>query len=255
MKIHNYIIAGIITLLLMGCASSEPAGPVDAFKGQSEEKIFTDAEKAMNKKHYEDAIKGFEALDILYPFGQYAQQGQLDIIYAYYMNKDMDTAIASATRYIRLYPASSNVDYAYYLKGLANFDKTRSWSDVIYKRDLSSRDLEPLHEAFVSFNELVTQFPNSKYAPDARNRMIYIRNLTAQYELSVAQYYMRHKAYVAAANRADYIVNHLEGTPQVKDALQIMVKAYTALGATDEANKAQNVLDLNFPKSQSQAKK
>lgn len=248
MKIHNYIIVGIIVLLLTGCAS-DSTNPMEEFKGQSAEKIFNDAESAMAKKHYEEAIKNFEALDILYPFGKYAQQGQLDVIYAYYKNKDMDTAIAAATRYIHLYPASPNVDYAYYMKGLANFDKTRSWADAIYKRDPSTRDLSVMREAFTDFNELITQFPNSKYVPDAQNRMIYIRNLIAKYELSVAEYYMRHKTYVAAANRANYIVTHLEGAPQVEDALKIMVNAYTALGATEEAAKAQHVLDLNFPKS------
>jgi outer membrane protein assembly factor BamD len=245
MKIYQYIIACIIALLLTSCAS-ETKGPADAFKGQSEEQVFSKAKKALTKKHYEDAIKGFEALDIMYPFGKYARQGQLDVVYAYYKNKDMDSAIAAAGRYIHLYPASSSVDYAYYLKGLANFDKTRSWIDALYKRDPSTRDLAPMRECFVDFNELVTRFPNSKYAPDAHNRMVYIRNLIAKYELSIAEYYMRRKAYVAAANRASYIVDHLEGAPQVKDALQIMIKAYTQLGAAKEAAETRQVFDMNF---------
>lgn len=247
MKIYRHIISSIIVLLLIGCAT-ESAGPVDGFKGQSAEKIFNDAKKALAKKYYEDAIKGFEALDILYPFGKYARQGQIDIIYAYYKNGDMDTAIAAAGRYIHLYPANANVDYAYYLKGLANFDKTNSWVDIIYKRDPSLRDLSSMREAFVDFNELLTRFPHSKYAPDARNRMIYIRNLLAKYELSIAEYYMRRNAYVAAVNRASYIVAHLQGTPQVKDALKIMIEGYTKLGATKEVAKAQRVFDMNFSK-------
>lgn len=248
MKIYRYIIPIIIALLLISCAS-EPAGPVDSFKGRSAEKIFNDAEKALAKKHYEDAIKGFEALDILHPFGKYARQGQIDVIYAYYKNDEMDSAIAAAGRYIHLYPANPNVDYAYYLKGLANFDKTRSWVDGIYKRDPSTRDLSSMREAFVDFNELLMHFPNSKYAPDARNRMVYVRNLIAKCELSIAEYYMRRNAYIAAVNRASYIVEHLEGAPQIKDALKIMVDGYTKLGATKEAAKAQRVLDMNFSES------
>jgi outer membrane protein assembly factor BamD len=253
MKIYNYIIAGIIILFLSGCASE--SNPLDEFKGQSAETIFNNAEKATTKKNYEDAIKGFEALDIMYPFGKYAQQAQLDVIYAYYKNRDMDSAIAAAGRYIHLYPAGPNTDYAYYMKGLASFDKSRSWADSIYKRDPSTRDLSSMKEAFADFNEVVTQYPNSKYASDAKNRMIYIRNLMAKYELSVADYYMRHKAYVAAANRANYIVTHLEGTPEVEEALKVMVSAYTALGDTEDATKAQQLLDLNFPKSSNSKKK
>jgi outer membrane protein assembly factor BamD len=248
MKIHRHIIISIIALLLTSCAS-EPSGPADAFKGQSAEKIFNKAEKALAKGHYEDAAKAFEAIDIMYPFSTHAQKSQLDIIYAYYKNGDMDSAIAAAGRYIHLYPASSSVDYAYYIKGIANFDKTRSWVDTIYKRDPAIRDLSPMREAFVDFNELLTLFPNSKYAPDARNRMVYIRNLIAKYELSVAEYYMRRKAYVAAVNRASYIVAHLEGALQVKDALKIMIDGYTKLGATKEAAEAQRVFDLNFAES------
>jgi outer membrane protein assembly factor BamD len=248
MKIYRYIISSIVALLLISCAS-EPAGPVDSFKGRSAERIFNDAEKALAKKHYEDAINGFEALDILHPFGKYARQGQLDVIYAYYKNDDMDSAIAAAGRYIHLYPANSNVDYAYYLKGLANFDKTRSWVDGIYKRDPSTRDLSSMRAAFVDFNDLLAHFPNSKYASDARNRMLYIRNLIAKYELSIAEYYMRRNAYVAAINRASYIVAHLDGAPQVKEALKIMINGYAKLGATKEAAESQRVFDMNFSKS------
>jgi outer membrane protein assembly factor BamD len=251
MKIHkynkytSYIIAGVIALVLTSCAS-DAVGPSVVFKGQSEEKIFNDAKRALTKKNYEDAIKGFEALDIIYPFGEHARQGQLDIIYAYYKHNDMDSAIAASGRYIHLYPAGPDADYACYIRGLANFDKTRSWVDAIYKRDPATRDLSSMREAFVDFRELITKFPESKYAADARNRMFYIRNLIARHELLVAEYYMRRKSYIAAVNRASYIVAHLDGAPQVKDALRIMISGYTKLGDTKEAERARRVLDTNF---------
>jgi len=249
MKVYiKHIITTIIALLLTACAS-DFKDPTSEFKGQSADKIFKNAEKSLTKKHYEDAIKGFEALDIMYPFSKYAQQGQLNIIYAYYKNTAMDNAIAAANRYIHLYPVDPNIDYVYYIKAMANFDKTRSEFDILYKRDISSRDLFSMREAFIDFNELISRFPNSKYAQNTRNHMIYIRNLIAKHELSVAEYYMNRKAYVAAANRASYIVAHLNGTPQVKAALKIMIEAFTKLGASKEATEAQRVLDMNFPKT------
>lgn len=246
MKIRRIIIIASAIILFAGCAT-EPKSPVDAFRGQSAEKLFKDAETDLHKKDYDEAIKRFEALDVLYPFGEYAEKSQLDVITAYYKSDDLDSTIAASKRYIHLHPTSPTVDYAYYMKAVATFEKNQSWLNVIYTRDPAARDLSMMRESFVYFNDLVTQFPNSKYTPDARKRMIYIRNLIARHELFIADYYLDHEAYVAAANRASYIVEHLQGSPQVEDALKIMVKAYQALGATKEANDAQRILNLNYP--------
>lgn len=246
MKNKIFIVVYIICLILVGCAS-ENKSPVDAFRGQSVDKLYNDGEKALAGKNYDNAIKRFEALDILYPFSDKAEKVQLDVITAYYKSGDLESTIAASKRYIHLHPTSSTVDYAYYMKGVATFEKNQSWLNAIYTRDPAARDLSMMREAFVYFNDLVTQFPQSQYTPDARKRMLYIRNLIARHELFIANYYFDHEAYVAAANRAGYIVEHLQGAPQVKEALKIMVKSYQALGATKEASDAQRILNLNYP--------
>jgi len=245
MKAINFSIIFICALLITGC-SSKPTG-IDAYKGQSAKQIFTGGQQALKKKNYNKAIEHFEALDALYPFGAYSEPGLLNLVYSYYQNGDYDAAAAVAGRYVHLYPRSANADYAYYMKGMSNFEKNVTWLNKIYVKDPAKRDLASFKQAFVDFNNLVTNFPNSKYASDARSRMIYIRDLLARHELQVAQFYMDHEAYVAAANRAGYIVKHFQGAPQVIDALKIMVKSYTELGDTKEANDAYRILKLNYP--------
>jgi outer membrane protein assembly factor BamD len=246
MKFINFTTVLVLVLLLFGCAT-ESKSSIDAFKNQAAKQIYDGGMQALSKKNYDTAVQHFEALDTLYPFGEYAESGLINLVYAYYKNGDYAAAAAVAERYIHLYPTSSRVDYAYYLRAMANFEKDKTWISNIYARDPTTRDLSSLQTAFVDFNELVTQFPKSKYAYDARNRMLYIRNLIAGHELQVANFYLQHQAYVAAANRAAYIVEHFEGTPQVVEALKIMVKAYTALGDVKQANDALSVLRHSYP--------
>ena len=248
MKITKITIVLLLAITLIGCAK-KPKGPYADFQGQTAKQIYQGGKQALAKKKYQKAIKSFEALDALYPYGDYSQRAQLDIIYAYYENGDYDTAVAAADYYIHLYPTSRHVDYAYYVKGLANIQRNLNWLQKIHPMKPAQRDLSGMKAAFTDFNELVSMYPDSKYAPDARNRMIYIRNLLAEHELDVAKFYMKRKAYVAAANRASYIVQHFEGTLQVKQALQIMVKAYQTLGATKQAAEAAEVLQRNYPKN------
>jgi outer membrane protein assembly factor BamD len=241
------IIISILALLIISCSSTAPKSPLDVYKNKSAQQIFNDGKKALDEKDYETAGRNFEALDALYPFGDYAQKGQLYVIYAYYKDGDKESTIASADRYIRLYPRDPTVDYAYYMKGLANFERNKTWTSHIYQVDPAMRDLSSMREAFVDFNELVTLYPDSRYVPDAQRRMIYIRNLIARHELQVAQYYLGRKAYVAAANRGAYIVKYFENTPAVPGALKVMIAAYTDLGATKQANDAARVLKTSYP--------
>jgi outer membrane protein assembly factor BamD len=234
----------IATLIIAGCA---PTATLDLYKNKTARQIFTSGEHAMAKGDYEQAVQDFEALDTLYPFGPFAEQGQLDIIFAYYKNNDPASALGAADRYIRLYPRSPNVDYAYYMKALINYGRGETWFQHVFPTDPAQRDLGYMEQSFRDFNELSRRFPDSPYAQDARMRMAYIRNLLAQHELNIAQYYMRHKAYVAAANRAGGIVENYQGAPQVIPALGIMVEAYRALGETRLANNVLQVLELNFP--------
>ncbi|KPJ67869.1 MAG: hypothetical protein AMJ43_02655 [Coxiella sp. DG_40] len=246
MKIINFTTVLVLALLLFSCATESKSG-LDFFKNQTAQQIYEDGMQALSKKNYDSAVQHFEALDTLYPFGEYAESGLINLVYAYYKNGDYAAAAAVAERYIHLYPTSSRVDYAYYLKAMSNFEKDKTWLSNIYVRDPATRDLSSLQTAFIDFSELVTQFPKSEYAHDARNRMLYIRNLIARHELQVANFYLQHEAYVAAANRAAYIVEHFEGTPQVVEALKIMIKAYSALGNAKEANDALKVLKRNYP--------
>lgn len=245
MKLNKYLSVIILGLALAGCASAPT--PSQVYRGQTAEQIYTAAETALAKENYADAVQAFEALDSLYPFGPHAQQAQLDMIYAYYKNNDNASAGAAAERYIRLYPRSPNLDYAYYIKGLANYDVDRGWLQHYLPADPALRDPGTLRQAFNDFKELVRLFPDSRYAPDAHKRMIYLRNMFGHYELKVAQYYFDSKAYVAAANRASYILQHYRSTPATQGALVLLVKANRALGLTHAANDALRVLKLNYP--------
>lgn len=237
----------LITLIGIVSGCSTTTDPVARFQHQSAEQIYQGGEIALAKGNYSDAIQHFEALDALYPFGTNAEQAQLDLIYAYYRNDDNASTSAAAERFIRLYPGSPRADYAYYMKGLANFDQDRGWFHHILPTDLSARDAGTMKQAFNDFSQLVRGYPNSVYTPDARQRMIYLRNLFAGYELHVADFYYQKQAYVAAANRGNYIVQHFEGTPEVEDALGIMVKSYRKLGMRDLADQSLQVLQLNYP--------
>ncbi len=202
----------------------------------------------MKDGNYEKAVKTFETLQARYPYGRYAQQAQLEIAYAYYKQKEPESAIAAADRFIKQYPNNPHVDYAYYLKGLVNFNEDLGLLGAVVKQDLSERDPNAAREAFATFKELVTRFPDSLYAPDSRLRMQYLINALARYEIHVADYYLRRGAYVAAANRARNVLTDYPQTPATRDALRVMVQAYDAMGMKDLRDDAQRVLDVNIAK-------
>jgi outer membrane protein assembly factor BamD len=232
----------IAVLFLSGCSMPEQ---IDVTKDWSANKFYSEAKDAMNEGDYEQAIKYYEKLEARYPFGRYATQSQLDVIYAHYKNGDAESAIAAADRFIKLHPQNPFVDYAYYLKGLANYNRDRSFTSRIFPMDSSQRDAGATLNSFNDFAELVRRYPDSKYAADARLRMLYLRNNLARYQIHVARYYMRRGAYLAAANRASRVVANFQRTDSVAPALQIMVDAYTKLGMTELAQDAARVLALN----------
>jgi len=211
------------------------------------EALYKSAKEALDTGYYDNAIKDYEKLQASYPFGVYAQQAQFDIAYAYYKNNEADSAIAAAEQFIKTYPRHEHVDYAYYLRGLANFAQTNDYFDRPLKQDPARRDPRSAQESFQHFSELVNQFPQSRYAADARQRMIFLKNYLARHELYVADYYMRRKAYVAAANRAQFILENYQRTPTIPQALAILEQAYAALGLKDLADDARRVRELNAP--------
>lgn len=203
----------------------------------------------MDDHSYEKAIKQFETLQSRYPYGRYAQQAQMETAYAYYKHSEPAPALAALDRFVKMYPNSAHLDYVFYLKGLINFNENiNSLLGTFFKQDPSERDPAALHDSFDAFKELVTRFPNSKYAPDARLRMQYLLNTLASSDIHVASYYLRRGAYVAAVNRAKDVLTDYPQTPQTRDALQIMVQAYDAMGMDKLRDDTRRVLDLNVAK-------
>jgi outer membrane protein assembly factor BamD len=236
-----------LTLLATGCSTF---GEADETAGWSANKLFTEAKNAIADGNFERGIKYYEKLEARYPYGRYAQQAQLEIAYAYYKQQEPVPAIAACDRFIRLHPTHPNVDYAYYLKGLVNFNEDLGVLGYVANQDLTERDPKAARESFEAFKELVTRFPNSKYAPDATLRMKYLVNALAAHEVHVARYYMKRGAFVAAANRAQFAVRTYPDAPANEEALFIMVKAYDALGLNDLRDDSERVMKKNFPNSE-----
>ena len=235
------------TLTLGGCGLLPEV--IDETAGWSAQKLYAEAKDNLNSGNYERAVKLFETLEARYPFGRYAQQAQLEVAYAYYKDNEPISAIAACDRFIKLHPNHPNVDYAYYLKGLANFNDDLGLLGKLVDQDLSERDPRAARDAFLAFKELVTRFPNSQYAADSAARMKYLVNALASNEIHVAKYYLKRHAWVAAANRAKEVLKTYPEAPALEEALAIMVVAYDELGLTDLRNDAQRVLKLNFPDS------
>lgn len=236
-----------VLALLAGCWPFGGKKDEDDDQQTTEQILYRSAQTSLRGGNYHDAITKLQKLEARFPFGRYAEQAQLELIYANFMSYQPEAARTAADRFIRLHPQHPNVDYAYYLKGLASFNQDRGLLDRFSLADISTRDPSSSRQAFNDFSELLERYPDSQYAPDARQRMIYLRNLLAHYEISVAQFYMRRGAYVAAANRARNVVEHYSQSLSVDDALAIMIEANWRIGLPDAANDALRVLALNDP--------
>ncbi len=217
-------------VFLTGCSLDGSNG--DSYANYSAKQIHDEAVTHITKGRYEPAIKSYEALETHFPFGDITTKGQLEIIYAYYKDQENLQAVTAAERYLRLHPLSNYADYVYYMKGVAHFEQGRSMSSYWLPTNPALRDVSNYKEAFKDFKTVVNNYPNSLYANDARAHMIYIRNLLAEHELNIADYYIQREAYLAAANRARYVIEHLPNTPAEKGALEVMQKTYTKLKLT-----------------------
>lgn len=241
------LLALLAALAIAASGCSMLSAPQDKTRDWSAQRLYRAAKESLQNGDYETAIDYYEKLESRYPFGRLAEQAQLDVAYAYYKADEPASAVAAAERFIKLHPSHPNVDYAYYLKGLANFDQGKNLIDRIVKLDESARDTGAATQAFADFRDLTERFPSSRYAKDARQRMLYLKNMLAAHEIHVARYYVKREAYVAAANRARYVVENYPTTPSVPEALAIMVKAYRLLKLDDLADDALRVLRLNYP--------
>jgi outer membrane assembly lipoprotein YfiO len=233
----------LLAVTLAGCGIF--GKEIDETEGWSAAKLYAEAAAELDSGSYKRAIELYEKLEARYPFGRYAMQAQLDVAYAYYRADEPEDALAAADRFIKLYPQNPYVDYAYYLKGIVNYNRSIGFLDRFIPTDASQRDPGSAMDAFKDFAVLVERFPNSKYAEDARQRMVYLRNNLAMNEVNVARYYMKRGAYLAAANRANYVIQHYQRTSAVDDALEVLIDAYRALGKDDLAADVKRVLDLN----------
>ncbi len=240
------ILAGAV-LALAGCGWLKSKD--DETVGWSPQKLYAEAKDQMASKNWEQAIKYLEKLEARYPYGRFAQQAQIEVAYAYWKSGERASALAAADRFIKLYPNHANVDYAYYLKGMVNFHDNPGLMGFIDVPDVSERDPKGARESFFAFREVVTRFPESKYAEDSAARMRFLVNSLAQHEVHVARYYMKRGAYVAAANRAQYAVLNYPTAPALEEAVFIMVKAYDAMGMNDLRDAADRVMQKNFPDS------
>ena len=237
----------LVSILLTACWPFGGNKHADNERNTTEQTLYRSAQSSLRGANYDDAIKKLQKLEARFPFGRYAEQAQLELIYANYMAFKMDAATSAADRFIRLHPQHPNVDYAYYMKGLTAFNENRGLLDRFSIADIYDRDPTSSRTAFADFSELIQRFPSSQYAPDARQRMIYLRNLLAHYEVNVARFYMRRGAYVAAANRARNVVEHYAQSQSTADALAILVEANWRLGLPEAAHQALQVLVLNDP--------
>jgi outer membrane protein assembly factor BamD len=241
------LLVSLVLLGLAGCGLLPEES--DETTSWSASKLYSEAKGAMSDGAFDKAIKYFEKLEARYPYGRYAQQAQLEVAYAYYKQQEPASAVSACDRFIRLHPNHPSVDYAYYLKGLVNFNEDLGLLGHVSRQDLTERDPKAAKESFDAFKELVTRFPESKYTPDATQRMNYLINALAAHETHVADYYMRRGAYVAAVNRAQTSLKTYPDAPANEQALFILVKAYDALGMTDLRDDAERVMRKNFPNS------
>lgn len=254
---ENFTMRLILLLLLAsttlgGCSWMPFVGDDDKDKtseteGYSEKDFYDVIQRNLRNSRWEDAITNLQALEAQFPFGTYAEQAQLELVYAYHKSADYEQAMAAADRFIRLHPRHPNVDYAYYIKGLSQLKTSRSVLGSFMPTDVTSRDPGAARDSFATFSEMLKLYPNSSYAPDARQRMVYLRNLLARAEINAANYYFERGAYVAAANRGRYVVENFQQTPAVPDGLAVMAEAYHLLGKDELAQDAIRVLVANFP--------
>lgn len=242
------ILAVLLAAALLNACSLLPE-QIDETKDWSAAKLYDKAKADLQDSNYADAVKFFEKLEARYPYGPYAQQAQLEVAYAYYKDNEPVSAIAACDRFIKLHPDHANVDYAYYLKGLANFISDQGMFSGLADQDMSERDPRAAQESFDAFKELTNRFPNSKYTPDALARMRYLVDNLAWHEVHVANYYYKRGAYVAAVNRVKYTLEHYQQAPALEQGLIILAKSYDKLGLNALRDDSLRVLKQNFPNS------
>jgi outer membrane protein assembly factor BamD len=232
----------LLSIMLAACSGSDEIDP-----NLTEAELYEKASVDLAKGRYDKSVEYYQALEARYPFGAYSDQSQLDIIYAYYMGGEQEAAGTAADRFIRLHPQHPQVDYAYYIRGLSSFTESQGVLERFMPTDMTRRDPGAARKSFAEFSDLITRFPNSEYAPDARKRMIYLRNLLARYEIHAANYLFKRGAWLAATNRGRYVVENFQESPAMPDGLAVMVQGYYSMGLYDLSDQALVILKANYP--------
>ena len=241
----KYTLLLIVVAGLAACSSNDELPDIAADTG--EQQIYEEARRYATNRNFDLAVRSLQLLESRYPFGKYAEQAQLELIYAHYGAYEHEAAVEAADRFIRLHPQHPNVDYAYYMKGLSAYTGNEDIFSRFIPTDKTKRDTNHAKEAFAEFSQLVARFPDSPYAADAKARMVSLRNLLARHEINVANYYFRRGAYLAAANRGRFVVEHFQRTPAGPDGLAVMAQGYLLLGMEDLAQDSIQVLAMNYP--------
>ena len=251
--LHNFInsckrnlsILGIFMLLLLvsSCSSNEEM-PDERLV---EKELYDQAQTRLKNGSFSTAILSLEALESRFPFGRYAEQAQAELIYAYYMNSQFEASKSAAERFINLHPRHSHTGYAFYMKGLAAFTDDSGLFSRYFQSDLAKREVVMAQTSFGELSEFISRYPESKYVPHAKQRMIYLRNLLAEHEIYVADFYMKRGAYLAAIGRAKYVIENLPNTPQTPFALSILIEAYEILEYEELRKTSLEILNANYP--------
>ena len=242
-NVQKLICTLIVSTLIVSCNSDGP-------EIEQPEKIYYDlAQKRMLNQNYIGAIESLEAIESKYPFGRYAEQAQVELIYANFMNGQTIGSHAAAEKFIRLYPRHPNIDYAYFMKGLSSYTRDKDLLIRFTNTDISNRDITGAKESFAELTEFLTRFPDSQYAPYAKQRNIYLRNMIARNELAAADYYQSIDAHVAAIRRAKYVIENIPNSSENFRALKILEKSYKTLGYEDLREDILKIIKLNYSES------
>ena len=242
-KTFPYLVTFLLVLILSSCSSNEEM-PDERLV---EKELYDQAQSRLKNGSFSTAIMSLEALEARFPFGRYAEQAQAELIYAYYMNSQFEAAQSAAERFINLHPRHSHTGYAFYMRGLASFTDDSGIFSRYFQSDLAKREVVMAQTSFDELSDFISRYPNSKYVPHAKQRMIYLKNLLAEHEIYVADFYMKRGAYLAAIGRAKYVIEHLPNTPQTPYALSILIEAYEILDYKELRQTSLNILKTNYP--------
>ena len=237
----------IVLFLAIGLLACGPEKEIDPTADWTVDEFYRRARAELAEGNYLTAIEYYETLESRFPFGNYATQAQIDVAYAYFKFDEPDSAVTAIDRFIKLHPRHPSVDYAYYLKGLVNFERGGTVLDFLRERDMAAFDRQLILNAYNDFRLLLQRFPDSKYATDARKRMIYLRDQLARADYNAAEYYASRDAWVAVVGRTRFILANYQGATVIRQALELQLQAYEKLEMEEMARDTQRILDLNYP--------